>query len=582
MADAKESAPHVARAVVAAQAKPAAVAARAGAPAAHVARTVARVVSPKAAAPPAKPASHVARAAAGPLLPKVAKTGGKPAAHVARAMAGTLSPKSAAPAAKPAQHVARAMTGTLSPKASAAAPQPAAHVAAAVSAATGHAPRQAAAQPGRLARLAAHLQAAQARLAPAGPAAPAAHVAAASRAGAAVQPMKRAATTKKKPPAKKQKTAPAPTATPPGSAPDEHYSKKFKVIVDTAVSNVNAEIVTANTSQPNFFTYKGTGIPTQPVELTHLGKRALKLSAEDSSLANLAFSTKGLGSVGPEIQFGVVRNRKSGQRQLRISGNSQSYNDKIRAKIPASNRLEDYYRDSLRARHVEQRREELQQNSQHLNAGEIDKVLAESLEIHPDDREAFRGLASQLAGYKVHKKYRATPNRQRSKSARRLAYGSHKDWRIEVATNSTDIHAESAILSETLANADEELEKVRGTKVPCVSCSTFFRHRKVPAAILEHTSGAWLSESSMKQLGFDLKEIEKYLKHIHKVLGPVTLNSYDGANGEIAIKDQTLNLDPASDSEDEEAHTAIDIRQQTTAKGRKLLARIDKFEKQNF
>lgn len=520
-------------------------------------------------------APHVARA--------VAAVQAKLPAHARPAQA---RPVAAAPATRPAAaqlapHVARAMAGAVSPKTAPPARTAAAHVAAAVAAPPAISPPA-----GRLPRLAAHLQAAQARMAtPALPTAPAAHVAAARHAQlpGAVQAMKRSAPPPKNKAKKKRKVDTSSSGTPSTSPPPkEHPSVKNKVVIDNAVSNVNSQIASLDPSTPKFFSYTGTGIPTQPIDLFGLGKRALKLSREDSSLSNLAYATKGLSEVGPEIQYGVVSNRKSGQRHLRISGNSKDSNDWIRGTLPSSNRLEDFYKQTLRPHHVRVRREELQQNAQHLTTSEFDQVLEEAYQDFADDQDGFRTQVNFLAGYRVHKKFRKTKKRQRSKSARHLAYGSHKDWRLEVATNSKDIHAESAILTETLTNTDEVLEKVRGTKVPCVSCTTFFHGKKVPAAILNHTSGAWLSESSMAQLGFKLTEIENYLNHIHQQLKGAKLYSYDGNNGEIAIEDQTVELDPSSDSEDEEAHLGIDVRSQTTLKGQKLLARMDSFEARHF
>jgi hypothetical protein len=497
----------------------------------HVARAVGTVQAKQLAAGPSPMA---------PVAPHLAKALYRPAPASPPAQAKRAGPPALAP------HVARAVAGIPS-----------------------------GAGPGRLA---AHLAAAQARMAPPAPA-PAAHVAAALRggaaAGAAVQAMKRTRQTGKKDEkvVKKQKL---------DNSKAQENTKKRKEKIEQSVGEVNRQIFASNKSQPDFFKYVGTGIPTQPIDIRNLGNAPLKLDEESSGFSNLAFSIKNRDDVGPEVQLGLVSDPRSSRRFVRASANEKGFNDTIRSNVPKSKKLQDYYREALRSLHVRWRCEDLQKNSQHLSLSEIDQILLEAYQTFPDDEDSFLTQVNFLAGYKVHKKTRKLARRQRSKSTRKLAYESHKDLELEVIPNEENFHAESGILHHTSKNSNEVLEKVVGTKVPCVSCTAFFHGKNVPSKILNHTSGAWLSEPSMKQLGFKPDEIEKYLLHIHSKLGNVLVNRHVGSNGEITVKQQTIELDPSSDSEDEDAIVDFDIEVQTTKKGEKLLARVESFMARKF
>lgn len=482
--------------------------------------------------------------------PLQAKPAAAPAPHVARAMAagraGAVQAKTvAAPA--PAPHVRTAIAAHRAPPGSAQAkqaPLPPPHVAAAVAAGR---------NPG----------AAQAR--PAAPLPqPAAHLAAALYQGqaagqGAVQAMKRKATVDRK----------------------ETVRKKRKLIDDT-VEQVNREIRNNNPKQQNFFEYKGTGILTQPVNISKLKKAKLKLDSEQSGLSNLSFGVKQLEKVGPEVQFGIVENTQSGSRKIRISANESKFNQKIRKRLPKSGRLEDLYREELRKKNVENRRQDLEKHSQKLSQKQVNESLDFAFGIESNDKEDFLQILNYRLGQEVHSLTRKNDQRRRAKSARKMAYDSHKDLEIEVVTNEKNIHAESAIVLETLKNPHEKLRKVAGTKVPCISCTTLFRKYKVEDAILDHTSGAWLSESSMTQLGFKPNEIEGYLRHIHSVIGKSTIYQHSVKSGEISVKQQTVDDDPSSDSEDEDATQLFEFGEVTNKSGRDRKAQIKRFVKKHF
>jgi hypothetical protein len=191
------------------------------------------------------------------------------------------------------------------------------------------------------------------------------------------------------------------------------------------------------------------------------------------------------------------------------------------------------------------------------------------------NRKAFDKEVNRLLALKAHKSTRRDEGRRRMKSARQFAYGPiHSSLPVDVANNDEEIHAESAIYTQTEKNPNEEITKVYGTKVPCLACQTFFRGKGVGDKMMDHSSFAWLSESSLKQLGFKKGEIQLYLLHIRATLGGSGINEYGVSSGEIAITDLTVDSDPASDSEDEDARKGFDY--QTLGSGKKTPTKKDK------
>lgn len=555
-------APHVARAIGAVQAKNAPAGRNQAGPAqagraAHLDVSVAAGIG-------------VAQAKPGPAGPRPAPTKSSPptapADHLRRALAAAQArpaqAKIAVPAAAPpgpAPHVARAMAvASACPATTAAriqaktAPAPAPHVAAAI-ARPGPPPADA-----RIARLASHLQAAQAKMSP--PHTPAAHVPSAL-AGPGVGVLQASRRTKKD---------------------LDERKKKVKKIVETANKEIKKKKLTTGGS--DFFESKVTSFQDQKIVIKNLPQQNLKLTRRQSHVSSLAYIVKHHFKTGPELQIGLLRDRNDDNTAFVFSSNTSKDNRRIEKFTSRRRNLTSYYQKTLRRKNVQLRLDQLRKEARKLKITKLRQILSRVHKIESNDEWRFLSLVSREIAFEAHINSRAEAMRLRMKAARRMAYR----WKlrhlpIKVTKNQQNIHSESSILKENPDTKKQNLELVVGTKVPCISCLTFFKGKKVPDKILEHTSATWLSESSMKQLGFDTDEIKKYLLHIATVLKGATVYQHLSRDGEIPVESLDIDNDPSTDSEDESAIDDYDYTSLTNTKaGTKLQDTIHDFIEDNF
>lgn len=465
--------------------------------------------------------------------------GRKPAPHVARSIAAAQ--------AKPSQQVGR---NAAQPKA-AGAPgvrPPASHVAAA------------------LARVAAPPAAALPKILPAtAPAAPRApHVAAALAASRSAQP--------KAGPARPQVAAHVAAAAERRGAPpppagvvqrsQAAWLKRKQAYVDGTAEG-NKAIKTLTGSSQNYFDLSAD-VPADVKVAIHGQPRSgpLNLNRDASQMVNFSYSLKELQSVEPELQTALIRNTTSATiDKIRLSANTSTINSGIR-KLTKTRNLGKLYRKEIRPFHVTRRRAMLEREAAKVGKRDLRKILDEVKERKKGKaRVSFdRGVNKRLAAL-LHARTKKEEARKRMKSARGFALDPrYTGLPVHVPDNTDNIHAESAIEAETETQPNEEIAMVYGTKVPCLACQAFFQGKGVRNLLMDHSSFAWLSESSLKQLGFKKDEIKDYLLHIRSTLGTLGLNEYGVSSGEISIADLTVDDDPASDSEDEDARSAFDYR----------------------
>lgn len=516
----RKMAPHVARAIGGLQAKPA------GSP--HLSRT--------------PPAPHVAaalrpppRPAAAPVQP-FAPAARPPAAHVQAAQSrAALQRQAAAPPRTPAAHVARGVAAQAKP-ATPAAPTRAPHVAAAL--AGGAQPKPA---PHRLAALASHVRAAQAKMGPAG------------------EVVQRARRTKED---------------------LEERKKEIRKIV----GKVNETIEDDDSDREDFFVSQVTSFQNEKIGIRDLPTRDLVLGRRQSQVSNFAYLVKHHFKAGPEVQIALLQDAQKQRSGFLLSTNTGRANRKLKEDLPtkiARRNVKYFYQDSLRSKNVRIRMQQVESQARRsLKVAKLRGILSNVESQKLGSKKEFLKEVSWQIARQMHKDTRRNEMRVRMKSARGLAYSSSlRKLPLSITSNSDDIHSESDILNTVGGKKKTSIEFVVGTKVPCIACQTMFWGKGVQDAILDHTSGAWLSKSSMKQLGFTPTQVRRYLLHIGEILDGVDLYQHDDPHGEIGIENMTdLDSDPSSDSEDDEVvdefrYTAIG----GTKRGDDLVNRIELF-----
>lgn len=516
----RKMAPHVARAIGAAQAKPA----PATGPGHRLAPHVAAAVRPSAAAP-----------AAQPFRPPQPAT----APHVAAAVARPGHAMAAGPLQKKAPvlpAIARHVAAAIAPPAPAS--RPAAPPAVAPAAPTG-----------RLAGLSAHLAAAQAKMT-FSPRPNALHVPAAC---GVVQPSRDLAKEKKN--------------------------------ISKTVDKVNNKIVKIDKSHQNYFVGHVTSLQNQKVAIKHLpkSKKKLKLTREQTRISGFAYSIREKYKFTPEVQIGLLLDTNTNHRSFSISTNKKSFNTKLAGKLgTGGTSIRRFYRKRLRQFHVERRGMQLHRAVRTLKVGEINAVLKKAYQIEPNDEDAFLEQVDKLLAREAHIKTKLDEMRLRQKAARALAISSKRKLRMRATKNTGSIHSESSILGEKKKTQD--LIMVVGTKVPCLACRAFFQGKNVSQAVLSHSSFAWLSLASLKQLGFEKGDIEGYLDHLYEVLGKVPdLYQHGDKDGELTEDNFTWG-DDDTDSEDEDAMKGFVVREvvKPTKKDESIFKRIDDFVSNNF
>lgn len=481
-----------------------------------------------------KLAPHVARAigAAQAKLPPAGAAAGPPgrpaparvAPHVAAAIQACSRPGATRP---PAPHLARSLAPPVQTKAAAAPARPAAHVAAAI-----------------------------------------------ARPGGAAQAMPR-------PPQRPLPPALAPALSGPVVQRSRDLQKEKKTIFD-AIDEVNKSIVTTDPTKVNFFFGEVTSLQNQKVGIRQLPKKKLKLDKEQTRVSNFALSVRDRFKLPPEVQIALVHDTKKDKRYFRMSANKKKFNEKLSQSLEQSGTVEKFYSKHLRKFHIRSRRNQLFQQARTLSASELNAILEDAYKLESTDKDSFYSIVCQQIAMAAHRKNRLNEHRLRIKSARALAIHARRMLKLKVTKNTKDFHAESSILDEKKPH--EKLEMVLGTKVPCIACTAFFHGKKVPEAILHHTSFGWFSFSSLSQLGFGKGEIKKYLEHLHETLGKVPdVFQHEQKDGDLTGENFTFD-EPDTDSEDEDAIQGFDfdLIPKTTAKDKSMIKKIETFQNKNF
>lgn len=349
------------------------------------------------------------------------------------------------------------------------------------------------------------------------------------------------------------------------------------------VTATNTTIHGLDNTQPSYFTLFPDVPADVKVSISGLPSSGpLNLGQTESQIVNFSYSMKEISKAAPELQTAVISDKTKKINRIRLSANDKKTNKKLVGLVNGK-KLSDVYKDRVRRHHVTKRRTTLERAAASLSKTEL-RAIVNEVKGNPKvkNRKDFDKEVNRLLALKAHKSTRKDETRRRMKSARQFAYGpTHSNLPVDVANNDEEIHAESAIYTQTAKNPNEEITMVYGTKVPCLACQTFFRGKGVSNLMIDHSSFAWLSESSLKQLGFKKGEIQKYLLHIRTTLGTAGINEYGVSSGEIAITDLTVDADPASDSEDEDARNEFDYqklgsgKKKATKKDQAFLMEID-------
>jgi hypothetical protein len=166
----------------------------------------------------------------------------------------------------------------------------------------------------------------------------------------------------------------------------------------------------------------------------------------------------------------------------------------------------------------------------------------------------FRGKVARHIAFMQHRNLKTTEDVRRMKSSRAyVKQGKYGKTPVRIPKNNKDFHAETAIKNELPPN--EQMDSVGGTKVACLACQGSFTKDKCEHLLGNQTSFAWLSESSMGQLGHGVGKQEDYMVDLQKTLQPRMnkLQFYKGKQGTISTSDMTMEANDDTDSEDEEA-----------------------------
>lgn len=316
----------------------------------------------------------------------------------------------------------------------------------------------------------------------------------------------------------------------------------------------------------------------------------LKLDREHSRLAYFSTSllemTQAASSVKkatPEIQTAIIEERKTNALSVEISGNTSSANSFLATALGGRS-LEEGYDDTIKPFHVKRKARTLGSTAAKAKPQQLKKVRIMQLPNEPkigdferDDvndvfvlkdgtgpshtPDDFKDILKLELAYDMHRSTKTGPqNRQRKgarhfvKKHRRAALSTAS---VRVPPNADDIHAESAILEDLNAQTDKAIIAVGGTKVACTACQAYYTKHKQEALLGDNTSFAWLSASSLSQLGFEADKVTEYLEDIKKILNHRLneLRFFEGRSGTFGEENLVEESDIGTDSEDEAAIT---------------------------
>jgi hypothetical protein len=328
-----------------------------------------------------------------------------------------------------------------------------------------------------------------------------------------------------------------------------------------------------------------------------LDAAAVKLSKEHSRLAYFSTSlleiTKEEPTVKkatPEIQTAIIQDTNTSALSLKISGNNSNVNNFLSTALGGKT-LDQGYTSTVRPFHIKRKAETLEGNVKKKKPEQIKRLKLTQVPTQPEigdfkkdtvndsfvlkdgtgtplTPDKFKEMVTKAFAYDLHKSTKTAPqNRQRKGARHFVKKHQHSGMALSTAlvsvpVNAKNIHAESAILEELKTQADKVIRTVGGTKVACTACQTYYTKLGKEALLGDNTSFAWLSESSINQLGFDADKVTEYLEEIKKVLDSrlAQLRFFEGKSGTFGDENLVSETDMDTDSEDE---AAID----TAAKG---------------
>ncbi|WP_217603306.1 hypothetical protein [Chitinophaga sp. GbtcB8] len=389
---------------------------------------------------------------------------------------------------------------------------------------------------------------------------------------------------KRKKTAPKKTTGATTTTGGPSAAAINWQIRKQKL--DDSVDIANDKIQKASGALQAFFE-KLTSLPANiRVKISGLANSVgVKLNEEHSRLAFFSTSlleyTKQELSTNkrtPEIQTAIVEDQNTKGLSVHISGNNSSANQLLQQQL-GKKTLEKGYKDTIRPFHIKRKAATLEQTVKKKRTDDVKRlkldtkhtirdykkvkkkdefVLRDGSGIPISEQELRENLAKALA-VSVHKETKTGSQNRQRKGARHFVKKQRnqklKNVQVKVPANNKDIHAESAILESLKNQADQIIVAVGGTKVACTACQAYYTKLKQEALLGDNTSFAWLSESSITQLGFDADKVTEYLLEIKTILDSRIndLRFYEGKSGTFNDDDMTLETDLDTDSEDEAA-----------------------------
>ncbi|MDI3464959.1 MAG: hypothetical protein OJF50_003780 [Nitrospira sp.] len=308
---------------------------------------------------------------------------------------------------------------------------------------------------------------------------------------------------------------------------------------------------------------------------THLDREHSRLA--NFSMSVLEYSKKNLSAAkrSPEIQTAIVETKASKELSLEISGNKAEANKLLASKFGGKS-VETVYAETLKPFHVAKKRTILLDaiakfTPQIMGKFEVEKAPINEYKFDKNQKsftspkvlseEEFTTKAKYAIGYNAHKTTKGGEQNKRRKSARALVKkmpGLSKA-EIGIPENEKGIHAESAILKKLKADTERIIKVIGGTKVACTACQTYYTQSGLEALLSDRTSFAWLSESSITQLGYDAEQVTEYLKQIEAGLSErlKDLRFYEGKSGTYGIRDLSDESEMDTDSEDEEAIRSV-------------------------
>jgi hypothetical protein len=302
---------------------------------------------------------------------------------------------------------------------------------------------------------------------------------------------------------------------------------------------------------------------------THLDREHSRLA--NFSMSVLAYSKQNLSANNrsPEIQTAILEGTKDTEMSLEISGNKAKANEFLSQKFKGKS-LEKVYDTTIKPFHISEKSKSLEKIITGLTTEAIGAIKVDDTPVkrYKFDKKSKTFTASQVLteeeftekmkyeiAYEAHKQSKESEQNRRRRSSRALVkkgkgLGKAK---IGVPENLEEIHAESAILKKVKANTDRVIKIIGGTKVACTACQTYYTESGLEELLSDRTSFAWLSESSITQLGFEASKVTEYLEKIKKVLNDrlEKLQFYEGKSGTIAIDDMSEESEVDTDSEDE-------------------------------